>query len=58
MPGDTITTECSYTKPTVFGKATTAEMCYLFTYAYPKGALSNLDPWGAFAHGGSSCLGL
>jgi len=58
MPGDTITTECTFKKPQRFGKATNEEMCYLFTYAYPKGALVSFDPWGAFAHGGSSCLGL
>jgi cytochrome c5 len=58
MPGDTITTVCDYTEPMSFGEATTAEMCYLFTMAYPRGALAGLDLWGAFAHGGSSCLGM
>jgi len=56
VAGDTITTECTYSKPTLFGKATDQEMCYLFTYAYPSGALTQIDPWGYFAHGGNSCL--
>jgi hypothetical protein len=56
LAGDSITTECTYSKPTLFGKATDQEMCYLFTYAYPAGALVQIDPWGAFAHGGNSCL--
>jgi cytochrome c5 len=57
MPGDTITTECTFNRPMSFGTQTNAEMCYLFTMAYPKGALRGLDLWGTFAHGGSSCLG-
>jgi hypothetical protein len=58
MPGDTITTVCDYSEPTTFGESTTEEMCYLFTTAYPKGALAGFDLWGTFAHGGSSCLGM
>ena len=58
MPGDTITTECTFAQPMSFGTQTNAEMCYLFTMAYPKGALRGLDLWGTFAHGGSSCLGM
>ena len=58
MPGETITTTCSFSEPKCAGQATTQEMCYLFTTAYPKGALSGIDLWGTFAHGGSSCLGL
>jgi Copper type II ascorbate-dependent monooxygenase, C-terminal domain len=57
MPGDTITTECTYSQPMSFGESTKSEMCYLFTMAYPKGALASPDIWGTFAHGGSSCLG-
>jgi hypothetical protein len=56
-PGDTITTVCDYSQPMSFGESTSAEMCYLFTTSYPKGALSGFDIWGTFAHGGSSCLG-
>lgn len=58
MPGDTITTECTFSQPMSFGESTNAEMCYLFTMAYPKGALAGPDLWGTFAHGGSSCLGM
>lgn len=57
MPGETITTECSYTQPMSFGQGTSAEMCYLFTMAYPKGALMDDGWWGAFAHGDNACLG-
>jgi hypothetical protein len=56
-PGDTVTTECTFSKPMAFGESTNAEMCYLFTLAYPKGALADLGLWGRFAHGGSACLG-
>jgi len=58
MPGDTITTECTYSQPAAFGQPTYMEMCYLFTTAYPKGALQGLDLWGTVAHGSSSCLGM
>ena len=40
------------------GQATTAEMCYLFTTAYPKGALTDQGVVGTATHGGSACLGL
>jgi hypothetical protein len=57
MPGDTITTDCAYSKPMGFGTGTSDEMCYLFTMAYPKGALVDDGFWGGLAHGGSACLG-
>lgn len=57
MPGDTITTTCTFSTPQSFGESTTAEMCYLFTLAYPQGALADGQVWGSTAHGGSSCLG-
>lgn len=57
-PGDTITTECEFSQPMTFGESTNAEMCYLFTMAYPKGALADSGLWGGVAHGGSSCLGM
>ena len=56
-PGDTITTECTFAKPMAFGESTTAEMCYLFTLAYPKNALSDGGLWGTLAHGNGACLG-
>jgi hypothetical protein len=57
MPGESIVTDCSYAKPMSFGEATSDEMCYLFTMAYPKGALTDSGSWGKSAHGGSACLG-
>jgi hypothetical protein len=57
-PGESIFTECTFAQPMTFGESTNAEMCYLFTMAYPKGALAAPDAWGGFAHGGSSCLGM
>lgn len=57
QPGDSITTECTYSEPAVFGQPTNMEMCYLFSMAYPKGALASPDLWGGVAHGSSSCLG-
>jgi mono/diheme cytochrome c family protein len=57
MPGDTLTTVCDYSEPKVFGQPTDQEMCYLFSMAYPKGALAAPDIWGTVAHGSSSCLG-
>lgn len=56
-PGDTLTTECTYDKPMAFGESTGSEMCYNFTFAYPKGALKDSGAWGGVAHGGSACLG-
>jgi mono/diheme cytochrome c family protein len=57
-PGDSITTDCDYSAPSVFGQPTDQEMCYLFAMAYPKGALASPDIWGGIAHGASSCLGM
>lgn len=56
-PGDSLTTDCTYAAPSVFGQPTNLEMCYLFAMAYPKGALASPDAWGTIAHGSSSCLG-
>jgi hypothetical protein len=57
MPGESITTTCDFSKPQCFGQATSAEMCYLFTYSYPKGALQDTADWGRLAHGEGTCLG-
>lgn len=57
MPGETITTTCTYSEPKCSGQATGAEMCYLYTYAYPKGALTDNGIWGRIAHGDNTCLG-
>lgn len=40
MPGESITTTCTYSEFASFGTGTEEEMCYLFTVAYPTGALS------------------
>lgn len=56
-PGDTITTDCTYSQPQSFGQRTDEEMCYLFTIAYPKNALSDNGPRGKYAHGNGACLG-
>jgi hypothetical protein len=58
MPGETITTTCTFSEPKSFGQATSEEMCYLFTYAYPKGALTDNGLIGAFQHGVGTCLGI
>ena len=50
LPGDTITTDCTYSEPQTFGEGTAQEMCYLFTMAYPKGAL--VDDGTVFRHAG------
>jgi mono/diheme cytochrome c family protein len=55
--GDSITTTCTFAQPMTFGESTNAEMCYMFTVAYPKDLLTDGAPWGGVAHGGSSCLG-
>jgi mono/diheme cytochrome c family protein len=38
--GDTLTTTCTYAKPTQFGEGTNDEMCYNFVLAYPAGGLA------------------
>jgi hypothetical protein len=58
MPGDTITTHCTYSEPKSYGPGVHDEMCYIFTVAYPKGALSSADLVGGVLHGaGTTCLG-
>jgi hypothetical protein len=56
MPGDTITTKCTYSEPATYGRGTSDEMCYLFTLYYPKLALTNGDPLGEALHGPDTCL--
>jgi hypothetical protein len=43
-PGDTLTTTCTFKKPTPFGTGTNQEMCYNFVTAYPAGGLQQLLP--------------
>jgi Copper type II ascorbate-dependent monooxygenase, C-terminal domain len=40
MPGDTITTTCTYSKPVMYGEGTKNEMCFDVVLAYPVGALT------------------
>lgn len=54
QPGDTITSACTYSEPKTYGPRVVDEMCYLFTMAYPSGALTSADTLPL--HGGS-CLG-
>jgi hypothetical protein len=56
MPGDTLTTTCTYSEPAMYGKSTTQEMCYLFTMYYPTLALTNINPLGFALHGPDTCL--
>lgn len=56
MPGDTVTTSCTYSEPATYGRGTNDEMCYLFTLYYPKLALTNGDVLGSSLHGPDTCL--
>jgi hypothetical protein len=40
MPGDTVTTTCTYSKPAIYGEGTAYEMCFDVVLAYPVGALT------------------
>jgi hypothetical protein len=57
MPGETITTTCTYSEPKCAGQSTTQEMCYMFTYAWPKKALIDNGSEGKLMHGEGVCLG-
>jgi cytochrome c551/c552 len=41
MPGDTLTTTCTYGGAAIYGEGTKNEMCYNFVLAYPNGLLSS-----------------
>lgn len=58
MPGDTITTTCTYNAPSTFGTGTASEMCYWFAYYYPPLALTDSGLIGGAIHGNNTCLGL
>lgn len=55
MPGDTLTTRCTYASPSSFGSSTNQEMCYFFTMHWPAGALRS-GGIGTALHGANSCL--
>jgi hypothetical protein len=57
MPGETITTTCTFSEEKCAGQATSQEMCYNFTYAYPKQALVDNGFEGTLMHGKGVCLG-
>lgn len=40
MPGDTIKTTCTYSKPSLYGLGTQDEMCYDAVLAYPPGSFT------------------
>jgi len=54
-PGDTLTTTCTYSGPSRFGKGTNDEMCYFFTTHWPAGSLTSVGA-GTIIHGPNSCL--
>jgi len=58
MPGDTITTTCTFNNTTPghvsFGQSTNMEMCFNFAYAWPAHALDH--PGGAIGSSPNSCL--
>jgi hypothetical protein len=56
MPGDTITTSCTYSQPATFGPGTDSEMCYWFAMHYPAFALTNGNPLWSTLHGSNTCL--
>jgi hypothetical protein len=53
MPGDSLTTTCTYGGAAIYGEGTKNEMCYNFVLAYPNGGLSS--PSGLRKNG---CTGL
>jgi hypothetical protein len=48
MPGDTIETTCTYSRPSIGGEGTNQEMCYDVVLAYPAGALTQPGPGSGF----------
>jgi hypothetical protein len=57
QPGESITTSCTFSEPKCAGQSTSQEMCYLFTYAWPKKSLVDYGLEGTFMHGDGVCLG-
>lgn len=55
MPGDTMTTRCTYSSPASFGSSTNQEMCYFFTMHWPAGTLRS-PGIGTALHGANTCL--
>jgi hypothetical protein len=57
MPGESITTTCTFSEPKCAGQSTSQEMCYNFTYAWPAHALVDNGTEGTLMHGKGVCLG-
>jgi hypothetical protein len=55
MPGDTMSTTCTYSEPATFGMSTNNEMCYFFSLHWPAGALRSAGV-GSVLHGADSCM--
>jgi hypothetical protein len=55
--GDAIRSDCSYSEPMTYGPRVADEMCYVFTLAYPKQALTSPDLVGGVIHGAGTCFG-
>lgn len=53
-PGDTITTTCSYSRPSIAGEGTGQEMCCDVVLAYPVGALT--QPGGGTGFSINQCV--
>jgi hypothetical protein len=56
MPGDTITSTCTYSQPATYGSSTNTEMCYLYSLYYPRLALTNGNASAEALHGPDTCL--
>jgi hypothetical protein len=57
MPGETITTTCTFSAPNCAGQSTAQEMCYMYTLHYPANSLVDFGPEGTLMHGDGVCLG-
>jgi hypothetical protein len=56
MPGDTITSTCTYSEPATYGASTNTEMCYLYSLYYPRLSLTNGNTSAEALHGPDTCL--
>ncbi|MET0340288.1 MAG: hypothetical protein ABW252_04770 [Polyangiales bacterium] len=55
QPGDKLTTSCTFSGPSVFGKGSADEMCIFFSLHYPAGALAKKSLFQAL-HGPNTCI--
>ena len=54
MPGDTMTTTCTYFEAATFGPSTMQELCHLSSVAWPAGSVNYRS--GALLHGANTCF--